>query len=98
MQYEVHTDRLAQAVTSMEEQLGDIDHIRQQIVNGFDALGGMWEGSAHDTFQAQYQEDDQLLQTFCQDIRMILSDMASARAEYDRCEEQVRDSIARIRI
>lgn len=98
MQYEVHTDRLAQAVTSMEEQLGDIDHIRQQIVNGFDALGGMWEGSAHDAFQAQYQEDDQLLQTLCQDIRMIFSDMASARMEYDSCEEQVRDSIARIQI
>ena len=90
--------KLAQAVTSMEERLGDIDHIRQQIVNGFDTLGGMWEGRAHDTFQAQYQEDDQLLQMLCQDIRMILSDMASARREYDRCEEQVRDSIARIRI
>ena len=98
MQYEVHTDRLAQAVPSMEERLGDIDRIRQQIVNGFDTLGGMWEGRAHDTFQAQYQEDDQLLQMLCQDIRMILSDMASARREYDRCEEQVRDSIARIRI
>ena len=50
MQYEVHTDRLEQTVTSMEEQLADIDHIRQQIIGGFDALGGMWEGSAHDAF------------------------------------------------
>ena len=98
MQYEVHTDRLEQTVTSMEEQLADIDHIRQQIIGGFDALGGMWEGSAHDAFQAQYQEDDQLLQTLCQDIRMIIEDMASARAEYDKCEDRVRDSIARIRI
>ena len=42
MQYEVHTDRLAQAVTSMEERLGDIDHIRLLIVKGFETICGMW--------------------------------------------------------
>lgn len=98
MQFEVHTRQLAQTVTVMEEHLEDIDRIRQDILNGFDALGAMWEGSAHDAFQAQYQEDDQLLRTLCQDIRSIISDVSNARVGYDKCEEQVRDNIARIQI
>lgn len=98
MEFEVYTDRLSETVAAMQTQLEEIEQTRQQIFSGLDSLGAMWDGSAHDVFQEQYHVDDQMLKRICSEIRQIVENVSTARLEYDKCEENVYDEIARIQI
>ena len=71
-----------------------IDQLRERMVN----LGAMWEGPAHDVFMAQFQADYEYIQEFNSEIARYIETMEYARQEYEKCEIEVQQAIASVRI
>ena len=45
-------------VQSYQETLNQISQNREKMYQALESLNGMWQGSAHDAFTAQYQSDN----------------------------------------
>ena len=98
MIFEVETASLSSTIRSMETEMQNISKIGKQLYTALEALDGMWEGAAHDTFAAQYLADQQMLSEMCKTIDGIINGLESARKKYDECEQSVANEIKKIAI
>lgn len=72
----------------------EISRLKEAMVN----LGTMWEGPAHDAFMAQFNTDYEFVQEFGNEIGTYIETMEYAQREYQKCESEVNQAIASIRI
>lgn len=70
------------------------DRMQERILE----LGAMWEGPAHESFNAQFQNDYMALQTLYKTLEELIQCMEYAKFEYQKCEDSVSSAIAAIRI
>lgn len=96
--FEVETSSLSSTVKSMESELDNIHNIIERLYSALSALDGMWIGSAHDMFAAQYQADQQMLKNMSKTIAGVIEGMSSARKTYEQCEQSVKTEIQKISI
>ena len=52
------------------------------------ALSGMWEGEAHDTFRREFQKDISKIQNFCSAIDQYASALDTIAAQYEAAENK----------
>lgn len=98
MTFEVETSSLNSTVKSMETELNNITEISKRLYSALNALDGMWIGTAHDTFAAQYQADQQMLRNMSKTISSVIEGMDSARRTYEQCEQSVKSEIGKIAV
>lgn len=79
-----HTEGLRNRIQSMAEQM--------------ESLCSMWEGPAKESFIAQFQSDYEFMQEFLKEMDKYVQAMNFAENEYDKCESDVAQVIAAIRI
>lgn len=98
MKFDVDTGRLARTVSNLSEKLTRIEESQKRMYTALESLDGMWAGEAHDAFKVQYVQDDRLMTEMISGIRDTITDIGSARQEYDTCEEEVKQMALSIRV
>ena len=98
MTFEVETASLNSTVRSMEAELNKITTLASKLYTALEALDGMWVGAAHDSFAAQYAQDQQILDNMRKTIDGVIEGMDKARKKYDTCEQSVSNAIKKISI
>lgn len=94
----VNTDSLSRTRQNLQEKLQKIQTEMEQISSDMNALNAVWSGEAHDAFVQSAESDIQYLKSVCDQIQDIINYEGNAVKEYNKCEQQVADLIARIRI
>ncbi len=72
----------------------EINRLKDEMVN----LGAMWEGPAHNAFMTQFYSDCEFVQEFGKEAQTYIETMGYAVREYQKCEGEVEQAIASIRI
>lgn len=98
MKFDVETGQVNTMVQSYQETLNQISQNREKMYQALESLNGMWQGSAHDAFTAQYQSDNQEMQQLIKELQRVAENISKARVEYDTCEQNVKSEIAAIQI
>ena len=98
MTFEVETASLASTIKQMDAELDSILTTSKDLYAALEALDGMWVGTAHDTFAAQYHTDQQILNGMIKTIMSVIEGMDDARAEYEQCEKSVETEIRKIAV
>lgn len=94
----VNTSSLDQTRKEIQAKLNIIKKNIEQIADDMNMLNSMWTGEAHQTFQQKITEDLEFLLEACSSIQGIVSYEEKAVQEYNKCEQQVADLIAQIKI
>lgn len=94
----VNTGSLDQTRKELQAKLDKIKKDIEQISNDMNILNSSWEGDSHEAFQQRVVEDIQFLLGACDSIQGIIGYESNAVTEYNKCEQQVADLIAQIRI
>lgn len=92
------TSALGADIKEIQQAYESVVKNKDEVKAAVDALNGMWRGAAHDVFAASFANDYETISNLCQTINQIISCLNFARAEYDKCEQQVRDAVASIHI
>lgn len=98
MRFEVDTSSLSYTIKSMEGELSEVDNLIKELYAALTAMDGMWEGAAHDTFAAQYLEDQKVLANMRVTIAEVISGLEGARKNYEQCENSVETEIKKIAV
>lgn len=80
--------------SEMDRVRTGINQLKDKMVN----LGAMWEGPAHRAFMAQFHADYEFIEEFHAEIGKYIETMQYAQQEYEKCESNVQQTIASIRI
>lgn len=94
----INTGSLNKTRKELQEKLNQAKKDIEQITADLNSLNAMWTGDAHTAFQRQTMADVQFLAGVCDGLQGIISYEGTAVTEYDKCEQEVADLIARIRI
>lgn len=94
----INTGSLNSTKRDLQDKLTKIKNDMAQISEDMGALNSMWEGDAHQSFQERVNADIEYLTGVCDGIQNIINYESNAVTEYDKCEQQVSDLIAQIRI
>ncbi|MCD7884784.1 MAG: WXG100 family type VII secretion target [Lachnospiraceae bacterium] len=94
----VNTGSLSKTQKEVQAKLDKIRSDMDKISEDMATLNSMWTGDAHETFVQSVTEDLGLLTEVCTALQNIISFEGNAVTEYDKCEQQVADIIAQIRI
>lgn len=94
----VNTNSLDKTKQSLQEKLNNIKAAMEQIENDMTALNAMWSGEAHDAFVVSTDTDIQFLNNVCESIQNVIDYEETAVTEYNKCERQVADLIAKINV
>lgn len=98
MTFEVETASLNSTVRKMETELNNVSQVAGRLYAALEALDGMWEGAAHDTFASQYLADQNILSEMYKTVGRVIEGMDSARKTYEQCEAAVSTEIKKIAI
>ena len=94
----VNTERLKQTQQNLQEKLKGIQTAIEQVSVDMGVLNSKWSGEAHDAFVQSVENDIQFLTTVCEQLQGIIDYEGNAVNEYNKCEQQVADLIAQLRI
>ena len=92
------TSALGADIREIQQAYEAVVKKKDEVKVAVDSLNGMWKGAAHDVFAASFANDYESISNLCKTISEIISCLNFARAEYDKCEQQVRDAVASIQI
>ena len=95
---EIETRSLRQDRERIQEQAEGLREEMTRLLEVMEELTGMWEGSAKESFQKQFQADCDLIQGFLGEMNQYVQAMSYAEQEYDKCEAAVDELVASIRI
>lgn len=79
----------------------NVRELRQRIseLEGEEAeLSSMWIGAANAAFRKQFAVDMEFMKEVAETVDKLIACMEFAKKEYDKCENEVGDLIASIRI
>ena len=94
----VDTGSLSGTIQTLESEVNQVEQVQTQLKSSILALGTMWEGSAHDTFEEQFLQDDAFVTELIQELRTLIDDLRSAQKNYDACDVSVRSLIQALAI
>lgn len=95
---EIETRSLRQDRDMIQEQTERLRAEVTRLSEAMEELVGMWEGPAKESFQKQFRVDYDLIQEFLGEMDQYVQAMSYAEQEYDKCEAEVDELVASIRI
>lgn len=91
-------ERFRQDIRDIEQKIQSMQKISKNMFEEVHALTGMWEGSAHDTYLTQFQTDSENIDLVLQNLEEYKKSMEEAFRKFRTCEQQVAETINRVRI
>lgn len=98
MNIEISTENLNSDIAKMQEKLDNLIAAKDQVYRCLENLNTMWEGAAQMTFTMQTMMDRMVLQGLIGNLNNLIECMEYARSEYEKCNGDVNDKIASIRL
>lgn len=95
---EIETRSLGQDRETIQSQTEGLKSRTRQLSEQIESLSGMWEGPAKESFMAQFRTDYEFMQEFLMEMDKYVQAMAYAENEYNKCENDVAQLVAAIRI
>lgn len=95
---EVDTQELEHDRQTIETEVRQIGIWKQRLEKEMALLWSMWDGPAHEEFRRQMENDREVLEQFLREIESLMQMMTYAVQQYHRCEEQVEQALASVRI
>ena len=94
----VDTNKLYKTRNNINSQLQTVRKQLMKMRMDIIALGMMWEGPAHTTFQSSFQNDLAYLDKVCNNLDRIINFETNAAHEYNICEQKVETLVNQIKI
>ena len=95
---EIETNLLTQDKETIQNQVRVLKSRMAGLKDQMERLSGMWEGPAKETFMIQFWSDCDFIQDFFSEMDAYVDAMEYARQEYEKCENNVSQIVASIRI
>lgn len=95
---EIETRSLGQDKETIQTQTEGLRSRMSQMLEQMEGLSGMWEGPAKEAFLVQFRNDYAYMQEFLAEMDKYVQAMAYAESEYNKCENDVAQIVAAIRI
>ena len=95
---EIDTGQLNKDIGDLGESIKKAEKTLSDMVQEMEELNSMWQGQANLAFQAQFQNDNVLMQELLQEMLKLEECMRYASGEYVKCENEVKDMVDSIRI
>lgn len=95
---EVDTARLNADVRELERGTAKVRSSLQGLKGEMEELNGMWRGQANMAFRRQVNLDCSLISALLEKMDRLAGCMTYAANEYARCEQEIKNALADIRI
>lgn len=95
---QIDTNRLNSTISDMDVNMNNMNTLINQIYSEIAELDGMWDGSANNAFNVQFQKDSEEFKRICNEISKFIDKMEFAKTEYNKCENKVDEIVRSIRI
>ena len=56
-------------------------------------LDSMWDGTANNAFNVQFQNDYEMMQEVCRNLKRLIDSLEFSKREYIKCEQQVDSAV-----
>lgn len=90
----INTKTLSNDTESLQKHLNQVQKKIEAMLDDVSEMNNMWSGSANDAFNRAFQEDIKLLMELSNSLQEIIYYEATARKEYDDCENKIASLIA----
>lgn len=94
----IDTAQLGTSIEALQQQLNQLRAGIKTLYGEAQELNAMWSGPANQAFTVQFANDQNTLTEICNGLAAYLQDLATARAEYDRCDQLVGELVAAIQV
>lgn len=91
-------ERFHADISSTEELLAQVQATSDKMFTSLDSLNTSWEGSAHNAFVANVNEDRAFMTEVLKTLRTYTESLDAAETTYRTCESDVSNVIAGIRV
>lgn len=95
---EIETSQLDKDYQKMQVDLSSVQNEISKLFEEMQQLDTMWDGPAKLTFRSQMLNDFETMNDICSNLLEFINDMKRASSEYKKCEKEVANLIATIRI
>ncbi len=95
---QVDTNRLREETEKLDQCRTDLSAQIKRLYDDVGQLNTMWTGKANAAFNDQFRLDQQTLEEICQALQKFINDMNVAAVEYDRCDREIGELVASVRI
>lgn len=95
---EVDTAQLNADIRTIDESVEQVKKSLDEMTEELAALNTAWSGTAHQTFQSEVAQDEELVQEIAEEMSRLLACMIAASKEYVSCEKEVRSLVDSISI
>lgn len=94
----ISTENLGSDIRTISGQVDDLNAAKEMAMACLNNLNGMWEGAAHNAFVQQCAVDQVMMNSLISKLQNLVECLEYAKSEYERCNENVVDKIASIRL
>ena len=95
---EVNTSTLENDTDDIARELIAIRSDMSSMFNAVTELNTMWTGSANAAFTAQFTNDREMMEEMCKNLDGLVESLKFAKAEYEKCENQVLGTVRAIKL
>lgn len=85
-------------ITNIKGAEGQLRGLNAKLFSTLDSLNASWDGSAHDVYVDNVQEDRELMERVLKTLTQFGEDLAQANTIYSANEDKVAAEIASIRV
>lgn len=96
--FEVVTETLRSDAENMEGDIQTLSKVLDKIISDISTLNTMWEGSAKEAFNVQFEIDCEYIRETIKIIDNIAQKMKNAGNKYNQCENRVGELVNSLKI
>lgn len=91
-------ERFRQDIRDVEQKILSLQETNNRMNEEIQSLTGMWEGSAHDTYMAQFEADSENMRLVLKNLHAYKKSIEEAYAKFQTCEQQVGEVIRKVQV
>lgn len=91
-------DRFRHDISSIELDIANLEGIYNGLCNSVQSLNGMWEGGAHEMYQAQFINDDESMKLVFKNLYAFKKELDQAYRKFQTCEQNVENTIRSVEL
>ena len=89
----VNTDQMNNDIAVLSDSLHRVKTEAKTIYDGVEALNGMWDGPANDSFAGQFRNDFQIVDKCINELIEYIQLLTEDRKQYNDCETNVYEMV-----
>ena len=95
---EVSTEYLGKDINNLKNTLTSLKQDKRRMTEEIEEHNTMWKGPANETFVKQFLSDSTSFDNLIGVLDRMIREMEHAKAEYEKCDNKVREILRMLRI